>query len=136
MLWRGLQSVLRKISTTVRASGNAQKNHVFRETMWNFLIGLLVCEIAAEVMLVEYNRRGDKLCFFVGAILAYITMAYVFVLSMKRVQNIAILNSVWQASNILIMVLVSIFLYKQTLTRPQQLGILLEIAGVLLLVGL
>ena len=103
--------------------------------MWNFLVGLLACEIAAEIMLVEYNRRGDNLCFFVGAILAYTTMAYVFVVSVRRVQNIAVLNSVWQASNILMMVIVSIFLYKQTLTTPQRLGVLLEIAGVFLLVG-
>ena len=95
---------------------------------------LLLLEVAAETAIKEWtvSRRAF---FLAGGVAAYVLVAFALAYSLLRVPQLSIVNAVWQTSNLVILSVLGVLVYKEKLSERQKLGIALAvIASVLLMV--
>ena len=96
------------------------------------LLAIIIVETTGAVLLHKAGKNGNNLLLILG-IIAYIFVAILFYWLVKLEKNMAIVNTVWQAANIVIVTSISYFMFKENLNNMQILGITLAFLGVLLI---
>lgn len=96
-----------------------------------FVIGIVLIECGAQYCLKKYEKC--KLFYwFIFGVLIYGIIAYILVLSFKY-EKLAIVNVMWGGLSALILTLMAYYFYGEKLSWKQILGIIVIIAGTLIL---
>jgi multidrug transporter EmrE-like cation transporter len=94
------------------------------------LFGLCCTEIAGSCFIKKYAEK-EETKHLVLALAAYASMIYLLIQVFKRNSNMLHVNTLWQASVVVLGALVSYFIFGDRLTHPMQyLGILLAILSI------
>ena len=96
------------------------------------LAAIIIVETIGAVLLNKASKNENNLLLVLG-IIAYIFVAILFYWLVKIEKNMAIVNTVWQAANIVIVTAISYFMFKENLNTMQILGITLAFIGILLI---
>ncbi|KWW33315.1 MULTISPECIES: DMT family transporter [Actinomycetes] len=98
---------------------------------WLFLAGAVLSEVAATLCLrvAAAGRRG----FYAAVVVGYV-LAFVFLTLALRVGiGLGVAYGIWAAAGVALTAIASHVLFKEPLTRTMILGILLIMAGVLVI---
>ena len=96
------------------------------------LIILSIAEIFVFYCLKKYND-SNKILYFIVAIILYIIIAYLLSYSFKF-NNMAIINSMWNAVSIVLVVLLGYFVFHESLTANEITAIILIIIATILII--
>jgi small multidrug resistance pump len=96
------------------------------------LFTIIFVETIGAVLLNKASKNENNILLLLG-IIAYIFVAIIFYWLVKLEKNMAIVNTVWQAANIIIVTAISYFMFKENLNTMQILGITLAFIGILLI---
>lgn len=91
----------------------------------------IIFELIATVCL-KYSNGFTKVLPSIGSIVAYIICFYTFSKSLTSI-HLSIAYATWSAVGIIVSCLLSVFLFKESITKIGILGIVLIVSGVLLL---
>ncbi|WP_279176641.1 DMT family transporter [Campylobacter insulaenigrae] len=95
---------------------------------WLFLIGAIVFEVIGTSFLKMENKI---FAYFFMAL--FIACSYYFMgLAIKKIQ-IGIAYAAWELLGMILILLISFLLFKETLTNLQMLGIVLSIVGIVMI---
>ncbi|CDG57176.1 multidrug transporter subunit MdtJ [Campylobacter coli] len=95
---------------------------------WFFLISAIVFEVLGTSFL-----KMDNLILAYGFMAIFIAFSYFFMgKAIKKIQ-VGIAYAVWELLGIILILLVSFILFKESLTSTQMLGIALSIIGIILI---
>ncbi|EAH7514229.1 multidrug efflux SMR transporter [Campylobacter coli] len=109
-----------------RAFLNLIKKELF--IAWFFLISAIVFEVLGTSFL-----KMDNLILAYGFMAIFIAFSYFFMgKAIKKIQ-VGIAYAVWELLGIILILLVSFILFKESLTSTQMLGIALSIIGIILI---
>jgi len=97
------------------------------------VLGLLILVEAIAEYFINLSNTSNKLYYLYIGMVTYLLVAYLFYLFLKFGTSFAVSNTIWQVSNIIILSLVSYFIFKERLTKIQWFGIFLAIISVLLI---
>ncbi|WP_121965598.1 multidrug efflux SMR transporter [Myroides sp. N17-2] len=97
-----------------------------------FLLGAIIAEVLGAIATRQSNGF-TKIIPTIIAVLGVVGAYYLLSLSLKSGMPIGIAYGIWAALGITILAILGIFLFKETLTLVQLLGIVLIISGVLAL---
>lgn len=93
---------------------------------------LILVESIAEYF-INLSKTSNQLYYLYIGMITYVFVAYLFYLFLKLGTSFAVSNTIWQVSNIIILSLVSYFIFKENLTKIQWTGICLAIVSVFLI---
>lgn len=96
------------------------------------LMAIIIVETIGAVLLNKAGKNGNNLLLVLG-IIAYIFVAILFYWLVKLEKNMAIVNTLWQTANIVIVTVISYFMFKENLNNMQIVGITLAFLGILLI---
>lgn len=97
-----------------------------------FLLSLLIIfEIFGEFILKKSHTDNNILYLFLG-ILSYTFVGLIFYFFIKHGESFAVMNTIWQGTNIIVLTLLSFFILKEKLNVFQIAGILLTLVGIIL----
>jgi multidrug transporter EmrE-like cation transporter len=96
------------------------------------LFAIIIVETIGAIFLNKASKNGNNILLLLG-IIAYIFVAILFYWLVKLEKNMAIVNTIWQAANIVIVTTISYFIFKENLNNMQILGIILSCVGILLI---
>ena len=97
------------------------------------LLGLVVCEVVAELLLVRH-AKDDCVSAFLLAIVAYVGVCFLWSRALRRDDgSLTLLNARWQALNIAIVSLFGVLVLKEHVSPSQRVGIALAIVAALLM---
>ena len=96
------------------------------------LAAIIIVETIGAVLLNKASKHENNLLLVLG-IFAYIFVAILFYWLVKIEKNMAVVNTIWQAANIVIVTLISYFMFKENLNNMQILGIIFAFVGILLI---
>ena len=90
--------------------------------MWLAVLGLVLLEVVAEMLLHRWarSRRGPWL---VVGICAYVLLAIVFAIAMQSGLTMTRLNTAWQCANVVVAAACGVFLLQERLTGVQWVGV-------------
>ena len=100
------------------------------------LIGILIfietlaqttCEHAAS--LVKKTKLSEKNLSIIGGVLLYGLVGYLYYIALESRVSLAIVNIIWQTLTIILVTLVSVFIFKQPITKKEIIGIIIVIIG-------
>lgn len=97
-----------------------------------FLLGAIIAEVLGAIATRQSNGFTKTIPTII-AVLGVVGAYYLLSLSLKSGMPIGIAYGIWAALGITILAILGIFLFKETLTLVQLLGIVLIISGVLAL---
>lgn len=97
--------------------------------LYVFVIGILLSETAAMSFLKEYSSGGEFLMLIVG--LAFYFLVCLFLVQSMHYDSIGIVNVLWSAASVLVVLFVGIILFHEQVTGFQMIGIGLVICGVI-----
>lgn len=83
------------------------------------------CEQAASLV------KNNKYFFISAGIFLYGLVGYLYYLALQQKISLAIANIIWQISTIIIVTLVSVFFFKQPISKKEIIGIVIVIIGCL-----
>jgi len=100
--------------------------------IWLFI--LIIVELAAETFLTKWIKYSTINNMYLG-VFCYILIPFLFVIVIRQFNNkLVIANSIWQASNLIIATIIGVYLFNESITKYQYLGIMFAIiANVLLM---
>ena len=101
------------------------------------IIKLLICftvlvfaEIFAEISLSKSVKTNKPKLWFTIGLFLYILVAFLFWFCLKlKNGKLSVLNTIWQAANIVIVAILGFFIFKEKLNIFQILGIILVVIG-------
>ena len=99
------------------------------------LTGLIILLIITETLAQTCCERGasmiknKKYLFIFGGIILYGLVGYLYYLALESRVSLAIVNIIWQTMTIIIVTLVSIFYFKQPISKKEIIGIIIVIIG-------
>ena len=96
------------------------------------LISLIIIEIFGEFFIQLTINKNNYWFLFLSA-LCYIVVVILFYFVLKKYKNLAIINTIWQASNILIVFLIGVIYFKNNVNFKQIIGIIIIIIGTILI---
>lgn len=96
------------------------------------LLGVAIAfELIATVCL-KYSNGFTNLLPSIGSVIAYIICFYTFSKSLTNI-NLSVAYATWSAVGIIVSSLLSVFLFKEGITKIGVVGILFIVVGVILL---
>lgn len=94
------------------------------------MFGLCCSEIAGSCLIKKYAEK-EEIKHLVLAIVSYAIMMYLLIQVFKRNSNMLHVNTLWQASVVVLGAIVAYFIFGDRLSHPiQYLGILLAILSI------
>ena len=100
---------------------------------------LLAAEVGAEISVEKYSRAfGTKYekkerWFMVGGVFLYLAIPFLLLWLLRSSNHLTMANTMWQASNIVVVALYGVLVLKESLTIWQKVGIALAIAATVLI---
>ena len=99
------------------------------------LTGLVILLIITETLAQTFCERGasmiknKKYLFIFGGIILYGLVGFLYYLALETRVSLAIVNIIWQTMTIIIVTLVSVFYFKQPISKKEIIGIIIVIIG-------
>ncbi len=99
------------------------------------LTGLVILLIITETLAQTFCERGasmiknKKYLFIFGGIILYGLVGFLYYLALESRVSLAIVNIIWQTMTIIIVTLVSVFYFKQPISKKEIIGIIIVIIG-------
>lgn len=96
------------------------------------IIGLLLAMVGAEVLaltLLRQYHQTRRILYFIGAVLMYVAICFMIV-AMLNYENIAIVNALWNALSIILVLLIGWLLFGEHVSKLEWIGILLIIVAI------
>ena len=98
------------------------------------LLLIVTCESTAQTILEKSalttaKKDNKKIIFMVGGIILYALVGFLYYQALTSRIPLGILNTIWQASTIIIITLISAFYFKQKLSTKQIIGIVIVAIG-------
>ena len=98
------------------------------------LIGLIIALVAVEsfgqLFLEKATlQKNNKYPLIIFGSLLYLLIGYLYYLALNSKLPLAIVNIIWQTSTIIIITLISIFYFKQKITKKEIIGIVILLIG-------
>lgn len=85
------------------------------------------CEHAASI--VKNTKLNEKYLSIFGGIFLYAVVGYIYYIALTSRVSLAIVNIIWQTLTIILVTLVSVFLFKQPISKKEIVGIIIVIIG-------
>lgn len=85
------------------------------------------CEHAASI--VKNTKLNQKYLSIFGGIFLYALVGYIYYIALTSRVSLAIVNIIWQTLTIILVTLVSVFLFKQPISKKEIIGIIIVIIG-------
>jgi drug/metabolite transporter (DMT)-like permease len=104
------------------------------------LTGLVILLIITETLAQTSCERGasmiknKKYLFVFGGVILYGLVGFLYYLALESRVSLAIVNIIWQTMTIIIVTLVSVFYFKQPISKKEIIGIIIVIIGSLFFV--
>tara|TARA_R110002072_G_scaffold3345_3_gene24708 strand:- start:1400 stop:1771 length:372 start_codon:yes stop_codon:yes gene_type:complete len=86
-------------------------------------IGQTLCEHATSII------KNKKILFITGGIFFYGLVGFLYYLALNTKLSLALVNIIWQTLTIIIVTLISIFYFKQPISKKEIIGIIIVIIG-------
>jgi drug/metabolite transporter (DMT)-like permease len=93
------------------------------------IIALVTAESFAQLFLEKATLKSKKNYYLIYGILLYILVGYLYYIALTSKVSLAITNIIWQTATIIIITLISIFYFKQKLTKREIIGIVILLIG-------
>lgn len=96
---------------------------------------MLAIAIGAEIMattLLKYSEQFTKLWPTIGCVLSYVLCYFIFAKSLDKL-NLGVAYATWCGVGMVATTLISVLVFKEQITLPGAVGILLIVAGCVLL---
>lgn len=97
------------------------------------LVGIILALVAAEsfaqLFLEKATLKSKKNINLVLGIILYLIVGYLYYIALTSKVPLAIVNIIWQTSTIIIITLISIFYFKQKITKKEIIGIVILLIG-------
>jgi len=100
---------------------------------WIVLILVIALEIIAEFYIKKYTIEPRK-TFLILSIVMYILIPVFLIQLFKKDKNLAVANTLWQVSNLVIVAFIGVLVFKDELNHVQWVGFGLAIISAILLV--
>lgn len=100
---------------------------------WIILILVIALEIIAEFYIKKYTIEPRK-TFLILSIVMYILIPVFLIQLFKKDKNLAVANTLWQVSNLVIVAFIGVLVFKDKLNHVQWVGFGLAIISAILLV--
>ena len=103
----------------------------FNWTLTGLVILLIITETLAQTSCEHAASmiKNKKYLFVFGGVILYGLVGYLYYLALESRISLAIVNIIWQTSTIIIITLVSIFYFKQPISKKEIIGIIIVIIG-------
>jgi len=92
---------------------------------------LIILEIFGAFIIERSHSKNNKFYLLLG-VLAYTFVGLTFYFFIKYGKSFAVMNAIWQGSNIIVLTLLSYFILKEKLSRIQIIGIFFTFIGIIL----
>jgi len=94
------------------------------------VIMLVVTETAAQYFLKQSTMPNHFSKYYISALL-FVVVAYLYRLTIMHIGNLAVSNVIWQISTIILVTIMSVVVFKETLSIYQYLGLFFSMMGLL-----
>jgi small multidrug resistance pump len=98
---------------------------------WGLLFLLIFIEVLSEY-LIKASVTYSNLKYLYLGVLTYLLVGVAFYFYIKGGESFAVLNTIWQGSNVVIIGLLSYFLLNEKLSYTQIIGMLVTLFGIIL----
>jgi len=98
---------------------------------WGLLFLLIFIEVLSEY-LIKTSVTYSNLKYLYLGVLTYLLVGLAFYFYIKQGESFAVLNTIWQGSNVVIIGLLSYFLLNEKLSYIQIIGMLVTLFGIIL----
>ena len=97
------------------------------------LVGIIIALVAAEsfaqLFLETATLKSKKDINLVLGIILYLIVGYLYYIALTSNVPLAIVNIIWQTATIIIITLISIFYFKQKISKKEIIGIIILLIG-------
>jgi drug/metabolite transporter (DMT)-like permease len=93
------------------------------------IIALVVGESFAQLFLEKATLLSEKNYYLIFGILLYVLVGYLYYIALTSKVPLAIVNIIWQTATIIIITLISIFYFKQKISKKEIIGIVILLIG-------
>ena len=103
----------------------------FNWTLTGLVILLIITETLAQTTCEHAASmiKNKKYLFIFGGVILYGLVGFLYYLALESRISLAIVNIIWQTMTIIIVTLVSVFYFKQPISRKEIIGIIIVIIG-------
>tara|TARA_Y100000816_G_C25967943_1_gene505110 strand:+ start:166 stop:552 length:387 start_codon:yes stop_codon:yes gene_type:complete len=103
----------------------------FNWTLTGLVILLIITETLAQTSCEQAASmiKNKKYLFIFGGIILYGFVGFLYYLILESRVSLAIANIIWQTMTIIIVTLVSVFYFKQPISKKEIMGIIIVIIG-------
>lgn len=98
-----------------------------------FLLFLLILLEVAGEYLIKISTSHNNLKYLYFGMIIYLLVGLCFYFYIKTGKSFAVLNTIWQGANVVIVGLLSYFVLKEKLSKKQIIGILITLLGITLI---
>ena len=82
--------------------------------------------------MIKISVTNNNLLYLYMGVIIYLFVGVTFYYYIKRGESFAVLNTIWQGSNVIIIGLLSYFILKENLSYTQIIGMLITLLGIML----
>ena len=94
------------------------------------VILLVVTETSAQFFLKQSTHPAHFYKYYISAML-FAVVAYIYRLTLINIGSLAVANVIWQISTIILVTIMSVVVFKETLSIDQYLGLFFSMMGLL-----
>lgn len=99
--------------------------------LWLFI--LIVTELVGETFLTKWVKESTINNMYFG-VFCYMLIPFLFITVIRHFNNnLVIANSIWQASNLIIATIIGIYIFNESITKCQYVGIAFAVIANILL---
>jgi len=92
---------------------------------------LIFIEVLSEYF-IKISITKDNLNYLYLGVFTYLLVGIIFYFYIKRGESFAVLNTIWQGANVVIIGLLSYFILKENLSYKQIMGMFVTLLGIIL----
>jgi len=96
---------------------------------FSLLLLLIFIEVLSEY-LIKISITSDNLKYLYLGVCTYLLVGITFYFYIKRGESFAVLNTIWQGANVVIIGLLSYFILNEDLSYKQIIGMLITLVGI------
>ena len=93
------------------------------------IIALVSGESFAQLFLEKATLKSNKNYYLIFGIILYVLVGYLYYVALTSKVPLAIVNIIWQTATIIIITLISIFYFKEKITKKEIFGIVILLIG-------
>ena len=94
------------------------------------VILLVVTETSAQFFLKQSTHPAHFYKYYISALL-FAVVAYIYRMTLINIGSLAVANVIWQISTIILVTIMSVVVFKETLSIYQYLGLFFSMMGLL-----